>query len=158
VKQTLIKLEGERLRLTIKPDEHVYIDLSKRYFPLPKEVSSAGLGEPIITLEMVHLPVHYKDKNQEKPNVAWDFNLLSLDGYSPKTGWVRVDTSKLASVYISSFEKRRSVQRKASKSKKAKRILAKYSKRERNRARKHQLEIARVIRFVAGVVGLEELS
>jgi len=35
-KQTLIKLEGERLRLTIKPGEHVYIDLSKRYFPLPK--------------------------------------------------------------------------------------------------------------------------
>jgi Transposase and inactivated derivatives len=157
-KQTLIKLEGERLRLTIKPGEHVYIDLSKRYFPLPKEVLSAGLGEPVITLEKVHLPVHYKDENQEKPNVAWDFNLLSLDGYSPETGWVRVDTSKLASVHISSFEKRRSVQRKASKSKKAKKILAKYSKRERNRAKKHQLEIARVIQSVAGVIGLEELS
>ena len=35
-KQTLIKLEGEKLRVTIKPGEHVYIDLSKRYFPLPK--------------------------------------------------------------------------------------------------------------------------
>jgi len=70
VKQTLIKLEGEKLRLTIKHDEHVYIDLSKRYFPLPKEVSSAGLGEPIITLEKVHLPVHYKDENQEKPSVS----------------------------------------------------------------------------------------
>jgi len=159
VKQTLVKLEGERLRLTVKPGEHVYIDLSKRYFPLPKEVSSAGLGEPIITLEKVHLPVHYEDKNQgEKPSVAWDFNLLSLDGYSPETGWVRIDTSKLASVHIASFEKRRSVQRKASKSKKAKRILAKYSKRERNRAKKHQLEIARAIQSVAGVVGIEELS
>jgi len=159
VKQTLVKLEGERLRLTVKPGEHVYIDLSKRYFPLPREVSSAGLGEPVITLEKVHLPVHYEDGNQgEKPSVAWDFNLHSLDGYSPETGWVRIDTSKLASVHISSFEKRRSVQRKASKSKKAKRILAKYSKRERNRAKKHQLEIARVIQSVAGVVGLEELS
>ena len=90
--------------------------------------------------------------------MAWDFNLLSLDGYSPETGWVRIDTSKLASVHISSFEKRRSVQRKASKSKKAKKILAKYSKRERNRAKKHQLEIARAIQSVAGVVGIEELS
>ena len=27
-KQTLIKLEGERLRVTIKPGEHVYLDLS----------------------------------------------------------------------------------------------------------------------------------
>jgi len=159
VKQTLIKLEGERLRLTIKPAEHVYLDLSKRYFHLPKEVSSVGLGEPVITLEKVHLPVHYEDKNQgEKPNEAWDFNLLSLDGYSPETGWVKIDTSKLTAVHISSFEKMRSVQRKASKSKKTKKILAKYSKRERNRAGKHQLEIARVIQSVAGVVGIEELS
>lgn len=50
------------------------------------------------------------------------------------------------------------MQRRASRSKKARRILAKYSKRERNRARKHQIEIARVITSVSGVVGLEELS
>jgi hypothetical protein len=61
-------------------------------------------------------------------------------------------------VHISSFEKRRSVQRKASKSKKARRVFTKYSRRERNRAGKHQLEIARVIQSVAGVVGLEELK
>jgi putative transposase len=158
-KQTLIKLEGEKLRVTIKPAEHVYLDLSARYFKLPSEVSSSALGEPVITPEKVHLPVHYKDKNQGgKPAVAWDFNLLSLDGYSPETGWVRIDTSKLASVHISSFEKRRSVQRKASKSKKARRVLSKYSNRERNRARKHQLEIARVIQSMCGSVGLEELK
>jgi len=44
------------------------------------------------------------------------------------------------------------------KSKKARRVLAKYSNRERNRAGKHQLEITRVIQSVAGVVGLEELK
>ena len=94
-------------------------------------MSSVGLGEPIITLEKVHLPVHYGDGNQGgKPAVAWDFNLLSLDGYSPETGWVRIDTKKLASVHISSFEKRRGVQRKASRSKKAKRVLSKFSRRE----------------------------
>jgi len=158
-KQTFIKLEGEKLRLTIKPAEYVYLDLSKRYFPLPQEVSSSALGEPVITPEKIHLPVHYEDDTQSgKPSVAWDFNLLSLDGYSPETGWVRIDTKKLASVHISSFEKRRSVQRKASKSKKARKVLSKYSKRGRNRARKHQLEIARVIQSVAGVVGLEELK
>ena len=123
-KQTLLKLEGEKLRVTVKPGEHVYLDLSARYFKLPSEVSSAGLGEPVITPEKIHLPVHYEDKNQGgKPAVTWDFNLLSLDGYSPETGWVRIDTKKLASVHISSFEKRRSVQRKASHSKKAKRSL-----------------------------------
>jgi len=51
------------------------------------------------------------------------------------------------------------VQRKASHSKKAKRVvLLKYSKRERNRARKHQLEIARVVQSLCGSVGLEELE
>jgi len=144
--------------VTVKPDEYVYIDLTHRYFPLPSEVSSSGLGEPVITPEKIHLPVHYEDTQSGKPGVAWDFNLLSLDGYSPETGWVRIDTKKLASVHISSFEKRRSVQRKASHSKKARRVLSKYSKRERNRARKHQLEIARVIQSLCGSVGLEELK
>jgi len=86
------------------------------------------------------------------------FNFLSLDGYSPERGWVKINISKLASVHILSFEKKRSVQRKASKSKKAKKILAKYSKSERNHAKKHQLEIARVIQSLAGIVGLYELS
>jgi len=137
----------------------VHIDLSHRYFPLPSQVSSAGLGEPIITLEKILLPVHYDvEGGCAKPSVAWDFNLLSLDGHSPETGWVTIDTSKLASIHIASFEKRRSVQRKASHSEKARRVLAKYSKRERNRARKHQLEIARVIQSVSGGVGSEELT
>ncbi|PSO04741.1 hypothetical protein B9Q04_19295, partial [Candidatus Marsarchaeota G2 archaeon BE_D] len=75
-KQTFIKLEGEKLRLTIKPAEYVYLDLSKRYFPLPQEVSSSALGEPVITPEKIHLPVHYEDDTQSgKPAVAWDFNL-----------------------------------------------------------------------------------
>jgi len=54
-------LEGEKLRVTVKPGEHVYLDLSARYFKLPSEVSSAGLGEPVITLEKVHLPIHYEE-------------------------------------------------------------------------------------------------
>jgi len=69
-------------------------------------VSSSVLGEPVITPEKVHLPIHYEDAQNSKPSVAWDFNLLSLDGYSPETGWVRIDTKKLASVHISSFEKK----------------------------------------------------
>jgi len=160
VKQTLVKLEGDKLRLTVKPGVYVYLDLSHRYFELPGEVSSTGLGEPVITPEKVHLPIHFEDGAQSsgKPAVAWDFNLLSLDGYSPETGWVRIDTSRLASVHIASFEKRRSVQRKASRSKKARRIMAKYSRRERNRARKHQIGIVRVVRSLCGSVGLEELS
>jgi putative transposase len=160
VKQTLCKLEGDRLRVSISPRRYVYFDLSRRYFKLPREVSSHGIGEPVITLERIYLPIHLPDE-ESRPlaeRVAWDSNMLSFDGYSPETGWVRIDTRALASVHISSFEKRRSVQRKASRSKKARMVLNKYSGRERNRARKHQIEIARVMRSLAGINGFERLG
>jgi len=159
VKQTLCKLEGDRLRVTISPRKFVYFDLSRRYFKLPNKLSSNGIGEPIITLDMIHLLIHEPDDNT-KPTaekIAWDSNMLSFDGYAPETGWIRIDAKTLATIHISSFEKRRSVQRKASKSKKAKRVLSKYSRRERNRARKHQLEIARVMKSLAKVNGFERL-
>jgi len=160
VKQTLCKLEGDRLRVTISPGKFIYFDLSKRYFKLPKNISSSGIGEPIITLDKLYLPIHEPNKNNVKylaEKVAWDLNMFSIDGYSPEAGWIKIDTKPLATVHISSFEKRRSIQKKASKSKKAKGVSRKYSKRERNRARKHQVEIARVINSVARNNGFEDL-
>jgi putative transposase len=164
VKQTLLKLEGDKLRITLKPREFAYIDLSRRYFKLPDNISSAGLGEPVITPDKIHLPIHVpeakgrEDATAAAEAVAWDSNILSLDGYSPETGWVKVDTRMLASVHVSSFEKRRSVQRKASKSKRVKRVLSKYRMRERNRARKHQVEIARAICVLSRRKGFEALK
>ncbi|WXG43557.1 MAG: zinc ribbon domain-containing protein [Promethearchaeati archaeon SRVP18_Atabeyarchaeia-1] len=158
-KQTLLKLEDEKLRVTVKSREFVYIDLSRRYFKLPGSVSSAGIGEPVITPDRIHLPIHVPEEPRKRPAeaVAWDSNMLSMDGYGPETGWVKIDTRRLASVHISAFEKRRSVQRKASKSKKAKSTLTKYGRRERDRAKKRQVEIARVMRSLSGRNGFEEL-
>jgi len=160
VKQTLCKLEGDKLRVTISPRKFVYLDLSKRYFKLPSKMSSSEIGEPIITFDKLYLPIHESDKNNINyiaEEVAWDSNMLSFDGYSPETGWIRLDTKALATVHISSFEKRRSIQKKAAKSKKAKMVLSKYSKREKNRARKHQIEIARVINSLSPKNGFENL-
>ncbi|MCQ5374571.1 MAG: hypothetical protein NO515_06100 [Candidatus Methanomethylicia archaeon] len=100
VKQTLCRLEGDMLRVTISPRKFVYFDLSRRYFKLPSELSSNGIGEPTITLDMIHLPIHEPDDNI-KPTVekiAWDSNMLSFDGYSPETGWVKIDTKALATI------------------------------------------------------------
>jgi putative transposase len=161
VKQTLCKLEGDKLRVSIAPRSFVHFDLSKRYFRIPEEVSSSGIGEPIITPDRIYLPIHLPDGDAKpitkKEKIAWDSNMLSFDGYSPETGWVKVDARALATVHISSFEKRRSVQRKASRSKKAKNVLSKYSRRERNRARKHQIEIARTMKSLAEINGFERL-
>ena len=161
--QSVCKLEGDKLRVTLEPGKFVWFDLSRRYFPLPGEVSSRGIGRPVITPERIHIPVHVppgRDGVARPParKMAWDSNLLSLDGYSPETGWVRIDTRALATVHISSFEKRRSVQRKLGGLKRGRRVLAKYSRRERNRARKHVIEIARVVSSLAEVNGFEELN
>ena len=161
--QDVCKLEGDRLRVTLEPGRYVWFDLSRRYFPLPKEVSSRGIGQPVITPDRIHIPIHVQSDGEAIRNqplaraMAWDSNMLSLDGYSPETGWVRIDTRALATVHISSFEKRRSVQRKLKRSKRGKRVRAKYSRRERNRAGKHRVEIARVIGSLAEVNGFEEL-
>lgn len=75
--------------------------------------------------------MHYGDGGLSgRSVVAWDFNLLSLDGYSPETGWIRIDTSRLTTIHMASFEKRRGVRRRASDSRRARRVLAKCSKRE----------------------------
>ncbi len=160
VKQTLLKLEGNTLRITLKPREFAYVDLSRRYFKLPHNVSSVGLGEPVITPDRIYLPIHVAEEEEKERTaeaIAWDSNMLSMDGYSPETGWVKIDTRKLVSAHVSSFEKRRSVQRKASKSKRMKGVLTKYARRERNRARKHQIEIARAIRVLSKRSGFEAL-
>jgi putative transposase len=128
-------------------------------------VSSTGIGEPIITPTRVYLSIHSSDDGEEEElhqpvakRMAWDSNMESMDGYSPETGWVKIDMRRLESTHIPSFEKRRSIQRKASRSKKGRRILAEYRRRERNRARKHQLEIARVVRSVSALNGFEALN
>lgn len=45
VKQTTCKLEGDELRVSITPRSFVHFDLSKRYFRIPKEVSSSVIAE-----------------------------------------------------------------------------------------------------------------
>jgi hypothetical protein len=94
VRATLCKLEGGKLRISIAARRFVYFNLSKRYFRLPEEFSSSGIGEPVITPD--RLPVHCPDR-RAKPvteKMAWDSNMLSLDGYSPETGEDRYESPR----------------------------------------------------------------
>ncbi len=44
--QTLCRLENNKLRITIDGKrKYAYIDLSKRHFKLPDNVSSMGIGD-----------------------------------------------------------------------------------------------------------------
>lgn len=69
-KQSLVKIEGEKIRITIKPHEYIWVDLSKRYFKLPKMVSPLDLGEPSITPHRIHLPL-YREEEKAESTVDW---------------------------------------------------------------------------------------
>jgi len=62
--------------------------------------------------------------------IAWDSNELSLDGFSPRAGFIRVDLKPLQSMKITYERKKRVAQSKGLKS-----IYEKYVARERNRER-----------------------
>lgn len=159
VKQTLSKLEGDRLRITLKPHQYVWIDLSGRYFQLPKEMSAEALGEPIISPDMIYLPVpatlDYPIGGDSV--MGWDSNLKTLDGFNLKNGWVRIETDALIDVHKRSLAKRSSIQKARVGPKTRERLMKKYSGREGNRAEKHQIEIARTMRQLANRNRVERL-
>jgi putative transposase len=158
-KQSLCKLDVNSLRVTVKPHEYVWIDLAKRYFKLPNHLSPFGLGEPIITPDRIHLPLYREDKPPAIPKLlAWDSNFGSFDGYSPQSGWTRIDTEALYSVHDNSSTKLGSIKRRFGYSVKGRRLLRKYRHREFNRARKHQIEIARVLRNSSDRIAIEALK
>jgi putative transposase len=156
VKKMLLRLEGDVLRISVRPREFIYIDLSRRYFKL------GAIEEPIITLDMIYLPVHVVEDTSDTTPIAravgWDFNVGTLDGFSPETGWIRIDTTALAKVHEGMKGKRRRVQGKVKGERTKRRLLGKYRERERNRAKNHQVKIAKAIRGLGEVNGFEGLD
>jgi putative transposase len=94
VKQTLMKIEGDRMRITIRPREFVYIDLSGRYFSLDGKI-----GEPILTDKKIYIPITTADVEPED-SIGWDSNKYSIDGYSENRGWIKVDIQPLHTLHV----------------------------------------------------------
>ncbi len=155
VKQTLMKVENERMRISIKPNQFVYIDLSKRYFALDGKI-----GEPILTDTKVHIPITLPDAEADKRNmVGWDSNLLSIDGYSRSRGWVKVDIKPLHTIHVTYDNKLRNINRVYARSKKAgKKLYAKYRARCRNRVKEFLRHVADQMTEVPAIHGFEDLE
>jgi putative transposase len=92
--------------------------------------------------------------------MAWDCNEKSLDGFGPETGWIRIDLTELFHIHRVYETKRKRLQRKASKNPSLRKVLAKYSKRERNRARDyiHKLTTFIARKFKGYAHGFEHLG
>jgi putative transposase len=132
VKSTLRKVEGEEVRITVRPFEYVTFSWSHTWFS--RRVRGLDLGEPIIKEDKVHLPFRYK--------LPWftpldflsiDSNLYTLDAYDGDK-FVTFSLKELYSLKFGMELKRSKIQSFASKhGRKGKELMEKYSHRERNR-------------------------
>ncbi|WP_251949503.1 transposase [Thermococcus argininiproducens] len=133
VKSTLMKVEGSRIRITVKPrEEYLELDYSCEWFY--ERIKDWKVGEPIIREKDVLLTFSREVKFKGRIKIGIDSNLMSLDIYHPEKGWIKVDLSELhriAETYDRIIDRLKSIQRKAPK--RIGMLLKKYWTRRKNR-------------------------
>ena len=135
VKETLYRFRDEKIVITIRPRQlYLEFNLSEAWFK--NRVKGCDLGELILKEDELVItfrkPVNLINTRKK---IAWDLNLLSMDGFCDK-GWIRVDLKPLYTLHITYENLRRKIQRLSkTKPKTAKRLMQKYSQRYRNRVK-----------------------
>jgi len=131
-------------------------DISRAWF---LKRAKGELGELILSEKYLTVTFRLKREEEVKGKIAWDCNEKSLDGFSPSMGWIRIDLTKLFHIHRVYEVKRKRLQQKASKKPSLKRVLAKYSEREKNRARDfvHKLTTFMSRKFKGYIHGFEDL-
>ena len=160
VKETLYVYRDGRIRVTVKPRErYLEFDLSRAWFK--NRVRGWDLGELILKEDELILTFK-KLIVEEKPVVCigWDLNKCSMDGFSPKYGWIKIDLRQLYHIHRVHEIKMKKAQSKASKKPSVKPIVSKHGRRERNRARDfvHKLTTQLVRIFPNAIHGFEDLN
>jgi putative transposase len=158
IKETLYSFKDGKIKVSIKPYErHLEFDISKAWF-LGR--AKGEMGELILNEKYLTITFRFKRKNETRDKIAWDCNEKSLDGFSPETGWIRIDLTRLFHIHRVYEMKRRRIQRKASKKPFLRRVLAKYSRREKDRARDfiHKLTTSITREFKNHIHGFEGLK
>jgi len=160
VKETLYTYKNGKIRVTIVPRKlYLEFDLTKAWFK--NRVKGLDLGELILTKG--ELLIAFRRSKEEKSHVeriGWDSNLFSLDGFSPRYGWIKIDLSELYHIHRVHEIKRKRAQSVASKKPSAKGKVTKHGERERNRAKDfvHKLTNTLTKMFPGAVHGFEDLN
>jgi putative transposase len=99
-KITLMRVDYERktIRITVKPGEYLEVSWASNWFT--RRVEGWRVGEVILKDDRVLIPFKTTRVVEVRSVVAWDSNELSLDGFSPPIGFVKVDLRPLQSVKI----------------------------------------------------------
>jgi len=160
VKETLYIYRNGRIRITVKPREiYLEFDLSKAWFR--KRVEGCDLGELILKENELVITFRRPVKEEKVSEyIAWDLNKYSLDGFSPKYGWIKIDLRDLYHIHRVHEIKRRKAQSKASKKPSVKSAVSRHGKREKNRARDfiHKLTTQLARTFPNTEHGFEDLD
>ncbi|MEM2558885.1 MAG: transposase [Nitrososphaerota archaeon] len=118
------------------------------------------MGELLLNEEYLFIPFRYGEERGVEDIIAWDLNIGTLDGFNPELGWIRYDLRKLYHIHRVYELKRKRLQSLASKKPSIKKILKKYSMRERNRAKNflHKLTTDISKRYADHIHAFEDLD
>ena len=142
-KITLMKVDYEKrvIRITLRPYEYVEISYANAWFL--ERVRGFRIGEVILKDDRVLIPFKREEYYVIENTIGWDCNELELTGFSPKIGFIHVDLRPLITARIVYQEKRSKAQEIASKKlRRGKKLLEKYSHREKNKCRDIERKIA----------------
>ncbi len=160
IKETLYVYRNSKIRITVKPRElYLEFELSRTWFK--RRVNGCDLGELILKED--ELIITFRKPVVERrirEYIGWDLNKYSLDGFSPKYGWIRIDLRRLYHIHRVHEVKRRKARSIASKKHSVKSVVSKHGERERNRAKDliHKLTTVLSRMFPNVIHGFENLD
>lgn len=129
VKETLYSYRNGVIKISIKPfEEYKSINLKKAWFW--DGIKGLELGELIIKEDKLIVTVRKKAELKVEKPIAWDTNLLSLNGYDGERDHA-VDLKKIYTIHRTYELKRQRIQKLSGKTRK--RLFQKYHEREKNR-------------------------
>jgi putative transposase len=158
IKETLYTYKNSKIKVSIKPyEEYLEFDISKAWFLSRAKVE---MGELILNEKYLTITFRFKRNEEVNGKMAWDCNEKSLDGFNPNIGWVRIDLTKLFHIHRVYEIKRKKLQNKASKKNSLRKVLTKYSRRERNKSKDfiHKLTTFITRKFDSYIHGFEDLN
>ncbi len=149
-----------RIRVTVKPyKQYLEFDLSKAWFR--KKMERYDLGELILRENDLIVTIR-KPIDDRKPQIriGWDLNKYSIDGFSPKLGWIKIDLNRLYHIHRVHEIKRQRAQSAASKKPSIRGIVSRHGERERNRAKDlvHKITSTIAKMFPNALHGFENLN
>ena len=156
MKGTLFVQKDSKIRVTMKPGEYLEFEYSNAWFK--KRFEGRSLRELILKEDEIVITFKKEEGKRVDDVIDWDSNLFSLDGFSPRYGWIKANLSRLYHIHRVHEIKREKARKKASEKHPLKLTVSKHSRRERNRAEDFVHKLNTQIARMFNVRGFKKLD